>query len=259
MFCFLYADWLNTTHSPPAKPLLHQNRTPQRLYHIFNSSPVNTSLKKPIFKENVPSNSSQHLETSHHLEHEEKQQIPFPQKKTEAVCLKPGPGDSSSEVKVDPHNLPLEPPPVTTPPRCESELPSADSPNEDEEEEDQTIFFTPELFEGDSDEGSPQKETKAESPLRMVLGAESPAPLSEELIGSEQARGQGEASAFDRKSAISVSKESTELSQGQKEEIIGQKQGEEAEQVENQSRQTGCRRHRLSRSRQKAPSTPTGN
>ncbi|XP_044057768.1 Fanconi anemia group J protein isoform X2 [Siniperca chuatsi] len=245
------AECLKTMHSPPTEPILHQKKPGQPLYHIFTSSPVSTCFKKPIFT--APSNSSQHLETSNHSELKEKQQISSPQKKTEAACLKQEAGDSANEIKVEPHNLALKPSTVTTAPSCEREPPSADNPDEDEEDEDQTVFFTPELFE---DEGSPQKETKTKSPPRMVLGAESLALLSEEPFGFEQA--QGQASAFDGQSAISVSKDNTQLSQGQKKEIRGQKQGEEEEQVENQSRLTGSRPCRLSRSRQKAPSTPTG-
>lgn len=240
-------------HSPSAEPLSHQKRTARPLYHIFTSSPISTSFKKPIFKGKGPSSVSQHLETSNHSVPNDKQQISSPQKKTEATCLKQGAEDSSSEIQVEPHNLALDPSPVTSPPCC-------DNPDEDEEEEeDQTIFFTPELFEGEGNEGSPQKDVKPKSPPRMGLGAESPALLSEELFGSEQARGQEQASAFDGQIAISVSKESTELSKGQEEEIIEQKQGEGGEQVDNQSRQTGSRLRRLSRSRQKAPSTPSGN
>lgn len=247
-------------HSPPApaEPLSHQKRTTQDLYPMFNYSPISTRFKKPIFKEKVPSNSSQPLETSNHSEHNETRQISAPQTKTETTCVKEHAGNSSSETKVDPA---VESAPVTTPPSCESELPSADNPGEDEkeEEEDQTIFYTPELFDGEGNEGSPQKETETKSPPDMVLGTESPVLLSEELFGSEQARGQGQASASDGQSAISVSKESAELSQGQEEEIIGQKQGEEGGQVDNKSRQTGSRLRRVSRSRQQAPSTLTGN
>uniref|UniRef100_A0A8D0ATT1 DNA 5'-3' helicase n=1 Tax=Sander lucioperca TaxID=283035 RepID=A0A8D0ATT1_SANLU len=200
------------------KPLSHQKRTARPLYHIFTSSPISTSFKKPIFKGKGPSSVSQHLETSNHSVPNDKQQISSPQKKTEATCLKQGAEDSSSEIQVEPHNLALDPSPVTSPPCC-------DNPDEDEEEEeDQTIFFTPELFEGEGNEGSPQKDVKPKSPPRMGLGAESPALLSEELFGSEQARGQEQASAFDGQIAISVSKESTELSKGQEEEIIEQKQ-----------------------------------
>ncbi|XP_051254031.1 Fanconi anemia group J protein [Dicentrarchus labrax] len=223
-------ECLKTVQSPPAQPLLHHRRPALPLYSIFTPSPV-SNFKKPVFIKKAPSNPSQKL----------------------AAPLKQGPPDSSSEITEEPHNLALEPSSVTTPPRCESDPPSADNPEEDKEDEDQTVFFTPELFEGESNEGSPEIEAK--SPPRMG----SPALLSEELFGSEQAQGQGQAPAVDGQSAILVSEESTELSQGLKEEIRGQEQGEEGEQVDNQSRQADNKLRRLSRSRQKAPSTPTGN
>uniref|UniRef100_A0A8C4ED68 DNA 5'-3' helicase n=1 Tax=Dicentrarchus labrax TaxID=13489 RepID=A0A8C4ED68_DICLA len=186
---------LKTVQSPPAQPLLHHRRPALPLYSIFTPSPV-SNFKKPVFIKKAPSNPSQKL----------------------AAPLKQGPPDSSSEITEEPHNLALEPSSVTTPPRCESDPPSADNPEEDKEDEDQTVFFTPELFEGESNEGSPEIEAK--SPPRMG----SPALLSEELFGSEQAQGQGQAPAVDGQSAILVSEESTELSQGLKEEIRGQEQ-----------------------------------
>ncbi|KAM9359039.1 Fanconi anemia group J protein [Symphorus nematophorus] len=229
------AECLKTVHSPPAEPPSHQKRTGLPFYHIFTSSPINNCFKKPIFKEKTPNNSR-----NSHSEHKEEQQISSPQKQTEAAP------ESSTEIEVEPPSLAL-----TTPPGCESEPPSADNPDEDEEDQDETIFFTPELFEGEGEEGSP----RTESPPRMA----SPALLSEELFGSEWAQGRGQASALDGQSAISVSEESAELSQGQKEGMRGQERGEEGEQVANQSRQADSRLCRLSWSKQKAPSTQTGN
>ncbi|XP_070685220.1 Fanconi anemia group J protein [Pempheris klunzingeri] len=237
-----------TMHSPSAEPLLHRKNPVLPLYHIFTSSPARTCLKKPIFKEKTPSSFSQHLEASSDSKHRENQQTSSTLQKTEAAP------DCSSETTVEPHNLPPQPSTATAPPSCESEPPSADNPDEDEEDEDQTVFFTPELFEDEANVDSPQTETKTASPPRM----ESPVLLSEECFGSERAQGQGQASAFDGQSAISVRKESAELSQGQKE-VRGQRRGEEGQQVDSQSRQTDSRDRRLSRSRQKAPCTPTGN
>lgn len=147
---------------------------------------------------------------------------------------------------MEPHNLALEPSTVTTPPGCKSESPLTDNSDEDEEEEDQTVFFTPELFEEEDKEGSPQRDLKAESPSRM----ESSTLLSERLQDSEN---------IEEHKAILVSKESTEVSQEQNEEIIEQKQGEEGQQVDTQSRQTHNRLCRLSRSKQTGPSTSPGN
>ncbi|XP_034385023.1 Fanconi anemia group J protein isoform X2 [Cyclopterus lumpus] len=249
------AERLNPMPSPPAQPPSHQKRTAKAMYNIFNCSPISTCFKKSICKEKAASQSIQHLETSNHSEHQDKQQISTPQAKTEATCLKRGVGDGSIEIKVGPA-------PETTPPSCERELLSKDKDEDEEEEgegeEDQTVFFTPELFEGEDNVGSPEKEMQTKSPPRMLLGAESPIALSEERFGSERAPGQGPASAFDGQSSISDGKESTELSQRQQEESIIPKHEEEGEQVDNQSRQTGSRLRRLSRSRKPAASTQTG-
>ncbi|XP_053176881.1 Fanconi anemia group J protein [Scomber japonicus] len=246
------AERLKTMQTPSAKPLSHPKKATQAFYQIFTSSPISNRFKKPIFKEKGPSNSFQHFETPNLPEPKEELLVPSPQKKTEECDLKPAAVEGSSEVKGEPHT----PATVATPPSCKSELLPADNPDEDEEDEDKTVFFTPELFEGDVEEGSPHKETKTESPTRTVLEAESPVLLSEELFHSKQT--QGQASMFDGQRAISASEESAELSQGQKE-VKGQTQGEEGEQVKAQSRQTSSKLRRLSRSRQKAPPTPTGN
>ncbi|KAM4628392.1 Fanconi anemia group J protein [Polymixia lowei] len=193
-----------------------------------------------------------------------------------------------STVTVHPSSVSSEQPSEDNPSQCEG----------DEEEEDQTAFFTPELFEEEEEEedSTPHKEGTPRSPHGTVLGADSPAVstraaqvLSEDLFGSELPLREGEegASAFDgeRDSALSVCKDSVgpeqttrhdrqqsrrnsndqasndqakALSHGQEEEAKGQQQGQEGEQVGGQSRQKGSKTHRLSRSRQKASSTPSG-
>ncbi|KAM7413743.1 hypothetical protein PAMA_020899 [Pampus argenteus] len=210
------AEQLKTMHSPPAEPRSHPKRAAQALYHIFTSTPINKCFKKPIFKQKGTNNSRQHFATHNLPEHKEEPQVPFAQKKTEESGLKQAAGEGCSEIKGELHNLAT----VTTPPSCESEPPPADNPEEDEEDEDQTVFYTPELFEDEAEEGSMCKETKTESP--PSIGAESPVLLSEERFGSEQAQEQD--SMFDGQRAISVSKESAELSQRQRE-VRGQTQG----------------------------------
>uniref|UniRef100_A0A3Q1G5Q8 DNA 5'-3' helicase n=1 Tax=Acanthochromis polyacanthus TaxID=80966 RepID=A0A3Q1G5Q8_9TELE len=244
-------EQLKMPHVPPAEPRSRPKTTDQALFPIFTSSSISTSFKKPIFRRRALDNSSQPLETFNHPEDKENHQISSPPLKTDGVCLEQKAGNNSSEINVESSCQAPQSSTGTAPPCYKSESASSD----DSDDEDQTIFFTPELFEEEDDEGSPQKEMKTESPSWMVFKTESPALLSEELFGSEQA--QGQASAFDGQSAISVSKKSTELSQGQKEEIRGQKQGEEREEVETQNRQTGSKLRRLSRSKQKAPCTST--
>lgn len=245
MLCFLDSECLKTKHSLPTEPVLHPRRTAQPPDHIFTTSPISNIFKKPIFKVKTPNNSSQPSETSNHIENKENKQNSHPQNEAEAAGLKQEAADSSKEIKGEPHTL--EPSTVTTPHICESELPSGANPDEEEEEEDQTIFYTPELFEGDGSEGSPQEDPTAESPPRMA----SPVVLSEELF--ERAQGQGRAPPPDGETAISV------IEEGHREGIGGRKEGEDGEEVETGSSQTVSRLHRLSRSRQKVPPTLTGN
>ncbi|XP_068441804.1 Fanconi anemia group J protein isoform X2 [Clinocottus analis] len=224
------AEWLSPLAAHPS----HQKRTAKSPFAIFNIS------KSKKFKEKAASNCIQHLETSNHSEHQDTHQTATPQTKTGETCLKQG----------------VE----TSPPSCEREPPSKDNPDEDEEdkgEEDQSVFFTPELFDGEDNLGGPENETQTKSTPRKRLEAEIPIVPSEEPFGSERARGQGPAAAADGQSSISVRKESTELSQRQPEESI-QTHSEEGEQVDNQSGQTGRKRCRLSRSRKPDTSTPTG-
>ncbi|KAM4566166.1 Fanconi anemia group J protein [Odontesthes bonariensis] len=223
---------------------LKMHRAAQPLYHIFTCSPTSTNFKKSIFKAKAPSNIVQH----------ENHQKSYPPLKPATFRLKQGAEDGSSDVKVESGELAPKVSIVTAPSRCENEAPSDNTSDEDE---DKTIFFTPELFEGEGDESSPQKETTTESLPSIVPVPKNPALLSEEPFVSEQ--DQGLASVSDGLSPILVTKESSELAQGSKEEIRGQEHSEKGEEVETQSRQTGRRLCRLSRSRQRPPPTQTGN
>lgn len=228
---FLVAEALQKMQAPPALPV----------YPIFTSSPLSSRFKRPVFKEknlNQPTNK--------YSECKVQQQILVTQEETEAHVLKRGDTITLSENRVEPHNQMLQPSTPTTTPSCRSESPVADDPDEGQEEEDQSIFFTPELFEGEGDEGSPLKET--DSVARLVLGPDASALLSEERFCFEQNHSQEE---------ILVSTVSTKL--GQADEVVERKQGEETVLVGNLKRKTGSRSCRLSRSWQKIPSTPTGN
>lgn len=223
-------------HSQAAGPPHLHKRTAPPLYSIFTSSPTNTAFKKAIFKRCAPSKS----------DGKENHQISSPSLSTEAFCLEEGGGNGSCQSKGEPDSLAPETAPVTALPDCESEPPAAG--HSDEDDEDATVFFTPELFDDEQDEDSTEKEMKAESPSEVVSGTGSVAPLH----GSEHAHRQGHTSAFDGQGAISVSEESTELSQGRKEEIRRQGEGREED-------ETQCSRlSRLSRSRKKTSSTLTG-
>lgn len=245
MLCFLNTESLKTSPSPsPAESLLHPKVTAmQPLYHIFTSSPIRTSLKRPLFKGKSPGNSSMHMEISDHSLEEETQRITSSQRETDAACIEQKVPDASTGIEVEPHNM--EPCTVITPPGCDSKPSAASDPDEDDE--DQTVFFTPELFEGEDNGRSPLREMTTESPTRT----KSPSALSHELL--EQ--GPGLTSAADGQSAVTVS----ELSQGQIKGSGGQKEGEERDRVDSGCRQTDIWLCRLSRSRQNASGNPTGN
>uniref|UniRef100_A0A3Q3L5G2 DNA 5'-3' helicase n=1 Tax=Mastacembelus armatus TaxID=205130 RepID=A0A3Q3L5G2_9TELE len=161
-----------TMHSPEAEPLSHKTRNVQPLNQQSISSPIRT--KKP----KTPSDSSRHLETKDSE----------PQEKTDVSSFKQG-AAVPSENEMELRNMALGPSTLTTFPICESESPSMDNPDEDAGDEDQTIFFTPDLFEGEGDQLSPCKE---ESPHPFTQNqADGSALLSEEHFGSEQSKGQG--------------------------------------------------------------------
>ncbi|KAM8904944.1 Fanconi anemia group J protein isoform 3-T3 [Spinachia spinachia] len=220
------ADWSKM------KQTTHHKNAVKPPYSIFTSSP--NCLKKPIFKVKAALESRQHLERQCPSKLGDHHQTSASQRKPEVTCPTQGAGDGS-EVRVEPRQLASEPSPEKNLPSCERELPSKDNPGKEEEEdgseEDVSIYFTPELFEGeDVEEETPQKESKSAPTVFPV--AESRTLPSEELCDSEQAR------ASDGKGAQSVRKGSKEL--------LTQQQAEEGEQVEK------------SRSRNQAPSTPTG-
>ncbi|KAM9852814.1 Fanconi anemia group J protein [Aulostomus maculatus] len=131
-------------HHPPAEIFCCPKSSAQCLYSIFTSNPVSTCFKKPVFKEKGPSKSSQHLETPHDSKHTEKQHIPFVKMKRE---------DCNRSCNIKTEIVAPEPSAETDPLSYERELSPAHNPNE--EDEDQTIFFTPELFNGEGEEDSP--------------------------------------------------------------------------------------------------------
>lgn len=220
--------------SPAGLPLHPKFRVVQPLYPIFTSSPVRTSLKKPIFKGKSPPNSSQHLQSSDFEGDAGK--ITSSPKEAEVGLLKQV--DTFGEVEEKSEAL-------TALFDCEEEHPAAGSAHE--EDEDEIMFFTPELFESKDNDVGPHNATTTEFPPRT----RNPAACSDEH--SEQDQGQ---TSFDGQRMSSVS-ERKKL-QGEKGGFRGQKEGTEGGQVDDQSRKTDSWHYRVSRSRQKVPSNPTG-
>lgn len=232
---FLDAESLKTVDGPSGNSLLQTKRTAQPLNHIFTGGHTSNPLRKPIFKAKTSSNSDQPVETSNNLESISNRQRSPPQEMTDASCPKQETSNGSSEIKEEPST-------VTSPPGCESEAPSADISDENEEDEDVTVFFTPELFEDESNDGSPHEEINAKSPTKgenLVL-------LSEELVQEP-----GQTPASNGQIAVSVREEGSELSQGQEE--------KEKEEKDSQKSQPHSWFRKLSSSKQTASSSPTGN
>lgn len=228
----LDAESLKTVDGPSGNSLLQTKRTAQPLNHFFTGGQTSNPLRKPIFK--AKSNSDQPVESNHLESISDRQRSP-PQEMTDASCPKQETSNGSSEIKEEPST-------VTSPPGSESEAPSADISDENEEDEDLTVFFTPELFEDESNEGSPDKETNAKSPTK----SENLVLLSEELVQEP-----GQVPASNGQIAVSV-RESSELSQGQEDK-------EKEEGKDSQKSQPYSLFRKLSGSKQTASSSPTGN
>lgn len=194
------------------EPMYNPKRMSGPVYPIFTKSPVTTSFRKPIFKEKDPPNSRCKVETSSPVE--SRPISSNENKKTDQAQA------VESEMKMEINAAELVKEPV-----------------ESVDDEDETVFFTPELFEEEEEE-SPKKESHC------------PAPMSEELFGLKQAQGQGQNSVNDGQSC-------SEMSQGETGQELGEGGGGGEE--ENQSRQTEGKLRRLSRSRQKTHYTTQGN
>ncbi|XP_040929439.1 Fanconi anemia group J protein isoform X2 [Betta splendens] len=247
------AEPLQKMQTLPAQPHSSQKRPSPPLYPIFCSSPVSTSFKRPIFKEKALCNSkylNQHSETtSYQSELKVQQQMLVTQEETETHVVKHG--KIISENQTEPHKVTAESSTPTTTPGHEGESPAADDENETE---DQSVFFTPELFESKGDESSPLTETEG-----LVLGSGGSTLPLEDVFCFEQGHRQQEADRGSRQSAISASEVRMKLSLGQADEMIEREEGQETVPVLNLIRRTGSRLCRLSRSRQRSSSTPTGN
>lgn len=221
---------------PPAAPLF--NPKARALFPIFTCSPGRPSLKKPIFKGKPPSDSSLPLERPD-LEGKEGQELASSSKDNGAGLIKPEVPDTFREVeeRTDAGAAFFD---------CGDQPPGAAGAGE--EDQDQTIFFTPELFEDNANDGRPHTETTTQLPSGPRGPAACSGELFEEVQGGASCTGEPPISGSERKKP-----------EGEREGIRGQKTGVEGGQVDNQSRKTHKWLHRASRSRQKVPSSPTGN
>ncbi|XP_034024865.1 LOW QUALITY PROTEIN: Fanconi anemia group J protein [Thalassophryne amazonica] len=229
-------------------PSADQEHSSQPLVHLFSSC-----LRRPIFKDKGTAECRQNLETNEPAEDKENPDSSILQKNEDSSHQQET-GETFTEVTLEPDQL--EPSTAVIPGCCGTQSPSGDAPDEDDE--DQTTFFTPELFEGEGDE-----EMMAESPSRRIFRTGSPAWLSDDLLGSHQP------DVFDRQmdSSILVRTDGAELEKMMEkdaEQRARKDNGQEDERSQGHKdtsgqEQSSSKVNRLSRSRLRSPSIPTAN
>lgn len=199
------------------------------------------SRAKPVLKTVTPSNSDHPVETSDHCESKRYNWENSPQQEvTDVSCPQQESLNTSSEIRDEPASASMD---------CNPEAPSVDFSEgevedeenaKEEEDEDLTIFFTPELFDNDNEQG----------PVSPLQG-ESAAPQSGKAL--QEVR---QVPASDGQTGVSGREESLELSWEEKERQLEE---EMEEGKEGQKSQLQSLFRRLSRSRQAVSSSPAGN
>ncbi|XP_046892366.1 Fanconi anemia group J protein [Hypomesus transpacificus] len=274
----------------PAMPLTPQSssaKTPSRpLYDLFTSTPTRNRFKKPIFQARDSGRCANQFAKSTSTENKENQQDVTCQIE-ERQQLSQGQGvcqeTNGAEAVQSCQGLDLSP--LQVPLSCEPRQTAMDDDpflqEGEEEEEDETIFFTPELFEDDEDESSSQKERGPMSLPKTGCGAglegndvdnHRTDQESENILALGQGQNLITLIECDTQSG-SCPSDSTRLEPAMwqdrcrarsddqaklqvQEQIQGsvKVQGQE-QKIQGQNRQENSRTHRLSRSRQKDPST----
>ncbi|CAL8360145.1 unnamed protein product [Merluccius merluccius] len=253
---------------------------------MHDSMPVGTPLKRPIFKvqgsmapnHHQQSESPDLIKAIETVQINPNTQLPHPHPE---LCSGDGLGkvNAFSAVPAAVEHLAA----MSTTPSCHIEQPLADSQEGDddkEEEEDLTMFFTPELFEDEDeevddevkemDDAVPVSPSRTDGPAisigpgqrKDVEGCASNAhgdcvvSICEDSAGPEQSLCHRPQSS----SMASIEEWAKAPARGQRQtaaSLCQEARGQQREECE--SRQSGTRAHRLSRSsRQRAPPTPSG-
>ncbi|XP_072548054.1 Fanconi anemia group J protein [Salminus brasiliensis] len=247
----------------PSKPVAPQCDESKKLptsrstLNLFTSTPVNTRLRTPIFKSKdskKDANQSACSATS--------KKATVPAIVQELTIAQAG-GVTENGLKEIPSDTPpqqFDLSPVRTAPGCTSV--SVAEP-EDGEEPDQSMFYTPELFDEEEDEESTMvDENKApleiERVTRSSSGATDGHPI--DLFSSEQGLKRTDSAFTDLKGNIEVP--NSDCVSPNRDCVISQSVAEQAgvsckigsEDRSARQQQRNSKSHRLSRSRQKAPS-----
>ena len=271
----------------PLTPQSSSAKTPSRpLYDLFTSTPTRNRFKKPIFQARDSGRCANQFAKSTSTENKENQQDVTCQIE-ERQQLSQGQGvcqeTNGAEAVQSCQGLDLSP--LQVPLSCEPRQTAMDDDpflqEGEEEEEDVTIFFTPELFEDAEDESSSQQERGPMSLPKTACGAglegndvdnHRTDQESENILALGQGQNLITLIECDTQSG-SCPSDSTRLEPAMwqdrcrarsddqaklqvQEQIQGsvKVQGQE-QKIQGQNRQENSRTHRLSRSRQKDPST----
>ncbi|XP_062329403.1 Fanconi anemia group J protein isoform X2 [Osmerus eperlanus] len=239
----------------PAMPFTPQSsyaKTPTRpLYDLFTSTPTRNRFKKPIFQARDSGRGANQFAKSTLTENKENQQdVTCQIEERQQPSQGQGVCEETNRTEALQSCQGLELSPLQVPLTCEPRQTAVDEDpflqEGEEDEEDETIFFTPELFEDDEDEGSPQKERGPLSLPKTGCGA----GLEGMVVDNHPI--------FNR--TDQVSENILALDDQAKLQVQEQIQGSvkvqgQEQKNQGQNRQGNSRTRKLSRSRQKDPST----
>ncbi|XP_058655243.1 Fanconi anemia group J protein isoform X3 [Onychostoma macrolepis] len=221
-------DQKNMQHPSELSRERNVQRTPWPTSHLFTSTPVSSQFKTPIFQSEPDASSVINKQVQHEV-------IPVaPKHQINGV---PDINNSSVEPQLER---------VFVIPTSTSKNTTSGMDHEDTEEDEQSIFYSPELFEGDEEEKEETTEVEKSPPeVSHPLANSTASVLLEDLFGSEEGkRTLSEdlvSSAVPDNTLLQGSTEQTGLNCGTD---IGSQNGA-----------SSSRLRRLSRGRQKRPST----
>ncbi|XP_076832919.1 Fanconi anemia group J protein isoform X2 [Brachyhypopomus gauderio] len=206
------------------------------VFSLLTSTPVSARYRAPIFQ---PRGSSESADKSVDVTAISHRSLPA---LDQAATDQAGGVAENGQSAVAPAPTPAPPPPALSP------VSGAAEPGDTHEEEDQSVFYTPELFEGEEDEEDEEAAVSREEPPPPLPPPPNEAadPPSEDPTGS--AHSPGRTASADRRGGDGVPHRDWELSLREAEQAGST--GGEAWPAE---RRPSGRSHRLSRSRQKAP------
>lgn len=147
----------------------------QTIPTIFTSTPVSSRFRTPIFQSKDSRKDPDQCVNSAVI-NKDTASAPDQAVKDQTEVV---PENKPNEIPPDPPLQPLALSPVETPPYCISNQETSVAAPEDAEEEDQSLFYTPELFEGEDEESAAAARAEDE---RSAMAATEETPLKMEQL-----------------------------------------------------------------------------